>query len=498
MKARSTPGAEAPETFPEPDLDPADWEAFRAAGRLALDRMIDHLETRRAGKVWRQAPPAVREHFAAPLPQAPRDMADVLGDVFADIEPFVTGNTHPLFMGWVHGAGTPAGMVAEMIAAGLDANCGGRNHIGLDVERQITRWMAKAFGFPDDASGLFVTGTSSANLIGLLVARTKAQGEEVRKKGLLGDGRQLVAYASTQAHGCIVQAMEIAGIGSQHLRLVPVAADYAMRVDLLPAMIAADRRAGALPFLVIGSAGTVNTGAIDDLAQIADVAAREKLWFHVDGAFGALAALSAHLAPLVKGIERAHSIAFDFHKWAHVPYDAGFLLVRDPQMHKRTFANPAAYLQRASRGLAAGETWPCDLGPDLSRGFRALKTWFTFEVHGAGKIAACIEHTCRLAAYLEGKLAKSRHFAPSAPVKLNIVCFSVKDSPDGEINREIVMDLHEQGEAAPSLTILDGRPVIRAAIVNHRTKKADIDRFVAALETSRARVSGRSRKKAVS
>ena len=158
--------------------------------------MIEHLATLRARKVWQQAPPAVRERFESAMPLQPRDIAEVLGEVFGDIEPFVVGNTHPLFMGWMHGAGTPAGMVGEMVAAGLNANCGGRNHIGLDVERQITRWMAKAFGFPDDASGLFVTGTSSANLLGLVVARTKALGEDVRKTGLVGAGRQLVAYAS--------------------------------------------------------------------------------------------------------------------------------------------------------------------------------------------------------------------------------------------------------------------------------------------------------------
>jgi aromatic-L-amino-acid decarboxylase len=493
MTAPPISDAPAADDFPEPDLDPRDWEAFRAAGRLALDQMIYHLATLRARKVWQQAPAAVRAHFEAGMPEPPRDIADVLGDVFADIEPYAGGNTHPLFMGWVQGAGTPAGMVAEMIAAGLDANCGGRNHIGHDVERQITRWMAAAFGFPDDASGLFVTGTSNANLLGLLVARTQALGEDIRKTGLLGAGRQLVAYTSTQAHGCVVQAMEMAGIGSNQLRLVPVGADYAMRVDLLPAMIDADRREGLLPFLLIGSAGTVNTGAIDDLAAIADVAASRQLWFHIDGAFGALAALSPRLAPLVKGMERADSIAFDFHKWAQVPYDAGFLLVRDPRIHKATFANPVAYLQRAPRGLAAGETWPCDLGPDLSRGFRALKTWFTFQVHGAAKIAACIEHTCRLAKYLEAKLAQSRDFATCAPVALNIVCFGVKGSQDGSLNREIVIDLHEQGDAAPSLTLLDGKPVIRAAIVNHRTKTMDIDHLIDVLGASLARVKERQR-----
>jgi len=208
---------------------------------------------------------------------------------------------------------------------------------------------------------------------------------------------------------------------------------------------------------------------------------------HVDGAFGALAALSAALRPKVSGIERADSIAFDFHKWAHVPYDAGFLLVRDGAMHRGAFANAAAYLQRAPRGLAAGQTWPCDLGPELSRGFRALKTWFTFQVHGADKIGRAIEANCENAAYLAERLVRSDLFELRATPSLNIVCFALKAGWPDQANQAIVIDLQERGLAAPSMTSLAGRPVIRAAIVNHRTTRADIDQFVTALHEAAGR-----------
>ena len=221
----------------------------------------------------------------------------------------------------------------------------------------------------------------------------------------------------------------------------------------------------------------MNFGAFDDLAALADIAAAERLWLHVDGAFGALTALSPALRPLTRGLERADSIAFDFHKWAHAPYDAGFLLVRDRAAHRATFAAPAAYLSRLPRGLAAGEDWPCDYGPDLSRGFRALKVWLTFQTLGADAIAGAIEANCAAARHLAERVATSNAFELAAPVPLNIVCFSLKGDAEGARNRELVMRLQERGLAAPSLTRLGGREVIRAAIFNHRTSLADIDAF---------------------
>jgi aromatic-L-amino-acid decarboxylase len=470
------------------NLDPEDWDAFRRSSHAALDGMIDFLRTTRERPVWREAPPEARRVFESPLPRGPRPFDAALADFEASIKPYAVGNTHPLFMGWVHGAGTPVGMIAEMLAAGLNANCGGRNHIGVVVERQIVRWVAELFEFPDEASGVFVTGSSAANFLGLIVARDAALGHGVRRAGLVAAGRQLVAYASDQAHGCLAQAMELAGAGSAYLRRIPADAAGAMRAELLDAAIDADRAAGLAPFLIVGTAGTVDTGAIDPLRELALTARRHGLWFHIDGALGALAALSPELRPRLAGIESADSIALDFHKWAHVPYDAGFLLVRDGAMHRGAFAAPAAYLQRAARGLAAGEVWPCDLGPDLSRGFRALKTWFTFQVHGADAIGRAIEKTCACARHLADCLARSEAFELRAEVSLDIVCFALKAGWPDEANEAVVIDLQERGLAAPSMTRLSGRPVIRAAIVNHRTTIADIDAFVAALHSSAARL----------
>jgi aromatic-L-amino-acid decarboxylase len=463
------------------DLDPRDWDHFRQLSQAALDGMVSHLHTIRERPVWVSAPDHVRARFCEDLPRHERPLGDVLRDFETFIKPYATGNVHPAFMGWVHGAGTPVGMVAEMLAAGLNANCGGRNHVGIEVEKQIVRWMRQAFGFPDDASGVFVTGTSMANFLGLLVARNHALGDDVRKTGI-ARGPQLCAYASSAAHGCISQAMQLAGVGSDYLRLVPCDSEGAMKLPELRALIAEDRRRGFKPFFVVGTAGTVDTGAIDRLDKVANLAAEEELWFHVDGAFGALAVFPPELAPLVTGIERADSIAFDFHKWAHVPYDAGFLLVRDGEAHRRTFASTNNYLTRATEGLAAGEIWPCDLGPDLSRGFRALKTWFTLQVFGTEQLGRCMLQNCRMAQHLEARLRASPDFTVRAGAKLNIVCFSVNTLNSDRDNRRMVEALHVSGRAAPSITILDGEAVIRCAIVNHRTTVADIDDFMAAIE----------------
>jgi glutamate/tyrosine decarboxylase-like PLP-dependent enzyme len=272
--------------------------------------------------------------------------------------------------------------------------------------------------------------------------------------------------------------MDISGLGSNALRVIPTNASHQIDLDALERTIAADRSNGFTPFVVVGTAGTVDIGATDDLAALADIARRENLWFHVDGAFGALAILAPDLAPRLAGIESADSIALDFHKWAQVPYDAGFILVRDGTLHRDTFAAPAAYLRRETRGLAAGSVWPCDLGPDLSRGFRALKTWFTLKVHGADAIGAVISHTCALARYLERRIAATPELELLAPVALNIVCFRYRGEDPNRLNARIVVDLQESGIVAPSTTWIGNRLAIRAAIVNHRTETRDVDALV--------------------
>lgn len=462
-------------------LDPQDWQALRAQGHRMLDDMLDYIEHIRERPVWQPIPDDVRAHFRTTLPNAPTDLASVHDEFMRYILPYATGNVHPGFMGWVHGGGNAAGMLADMLAAGLNANLGGRDHVPVEVERQITQWVRELFGFPESASGLFVTGTSMANLIGVLVARTTALGVSVRRKGLQDGERRLTAYVSTAAHGCIAQAMDISGLGIESLRLIPTNGDHQIDIAALEAAIAADRDTGFTPFLVVGSAGTVDIGAIDDLASLAAMAQREKLWFHIDGAFGALAILAKDIAPRLAGIERADSIALDFHKWGQVPYDAGFILVRDGAMHRDTFASPVSYLRRETRGLAAGSPWPCDFGPDLSRGFRALKTWFTLKVHGADALGEVISRTCALARYFERRIKATPELELLAPVQLSIVCFRYRGPDSNRLNSEIVIDLQESGIAAPSTTMIGNQLAIRAAIINHRTSTRDVDALIAAV-----------------
>jgi aromatic-L-amino-acid/L-tryptophan decarboxylase len=460
-------------------LDPQDWSEFRALAHRMLDETIDGIANVRVRPVWQPIPEDVRAAFRADLPREASDLAEVYREFAEHVAPYATGNVHPGFMGWVHGGGTAVGMLAEMLAAGLNANLGGRDHMPIEVERQIVDWMRRLFLFPDSASGIFVTGTSMANLMAVLVARTSALGTLARQHGIGNDGALLTAYTSRAAHGCVSRAMDIAGLGTDALRKIDVDADHRIVVAALRAQIAVDREVGFKPFLVVASAGTVDIGAIDDLRAIAELCREEGIWFHVDGAFGALAILSPELAPLLGGIELADSIALDFHKWGQVPYDAGFLLVRDGEQHRQAFAQPAAYLRREARGLAAGAIWPCDLGPDLSRGFRALKTWFTLKTFGTDRLGAAIARSCALAKYLEVRVLAEPRLELLAPVNLNIVCFRYR--ADDAVNREIVADVQESGVAAPSSTTLDGRLAIRAAIVNHRTEETDIDALLAAV-----------------
>ncbi|HJS87387.1 MAG TPA: pyridoxal-dependent decarboxylase [Acetobacteraceae bacterium] len=469
-------------------LDPEDWEAFRAQAHRALDEILDYTRDIRDRPVWRPVPDAVRAGLDTSMPRRPEGLAAACDEFRRAILPFATGNVHPGFMGWVHGGGNPAGIVGEMLAAGLNANLGGRDHAPILVERQVIGWMAELFGLPDTAGGLLVTGTSIANLIAVLIARRQAD-HAVRERGTRGS--PLVAYASAAAHGCVARAMDMAGLGTDALRLIATDEAGRMRAPELAEAITCDREAGLRPFLVVGTAGSVNIGAIDDLPGLAALCRREGLWFHIDGAFGALAALSPTLRPLLWGIERADSIAFDFHKWGQVPYDAGCILVRERAHAEQAFAAPAAYLRREARGLAGGAPWPCDLGPDLSRGFRALKIWFTVKTWGADAIGASILHCCEVARHLAALVDAAPMLERMAPVALNIVCFRYRFGLDSDRqNAELVADLQESGIVAPSTTTLGGRLAIRAAIVNHRTRREDVDALIAAVReigTRRAR-----------
>ena len=464
-------------------LDPSDWSEVRALGHQMLDDMIDWVATARDRPVWRHMPEALRQELRSPLPETGTPLPELYADFQRLILPYSSANEHPRMMAWVNGGGNPAGYLAELLAGIFSVNCGGRDHAAIEVERQVIAWAAAMVGMPAQTSGLLVTGSSMANMIAVLVARRAALGETVRTNGL--QSAPLVAYASAAAHGCIPRALDMAGLGTAALHAIRPTPDHRMDTQALAEAIAADRAAGRIPFMVIGTVGTVDTAAIDDLAAIAAIAEHEKLWFHVDGAFGATAALSPRFRPLLKGIERADSLAFDFHKWAQIPYDAGCVLIRDQAQQLATFAQSLAYLGREPRGLAGNSPWPTDLGPDLSRGFRALKVWMTLRAYGTEGLAKVVENSCDLAQYLATKIASIPGLELLAPVTLNIVCFRVTQGADDLelLNRNLVADLQESGIAAPSATTIGGKLAIRAAIFNHRTTRQDIDAFIEGLRS---------------
>jgi glutamate/tyrosine decarboxylase-like PLP-dependent enzyme len=475
----------SPRLLDERSLDPSDWEEFRKLAHQALDEAIHFLETVRDRPVWEKVPEGIRAKLSAPLPKEGTPLAEVYQEFTENILPYATGNIHPRFFGWVHGSGQAGNLVAELLGAAMNSNCGGRDHGAIYVEREVINWFRNLFGFPSETAGLIVSGTSMASLIALGVARN-SMSENMRENGMKGLPRNLTAYTSTEVHDSAVKAFEILGIGNSSLRKVSVNPDFTVDINALKQAIADDRTAGYQPFCVIGSAGTVNTGAIDDLNQLASVCAAEKLWFHVDGAFGALCMMSERLRPQLKGIERADSLGFDFHKWTHVQYDAGCILVRDGDAYRAAYSMKPAYLRRAERGLAAGESWPCDYGPELSRSFRALKVWFAIKEHGTARFGELIEQNCAQAEYLAHRIENEPLLELLAPVNLNIVCFRLRrEGLDAaaldQLNKDIVADVQESGVAAPSTTRIKGRLAIRVNITNHRTQRGDLDVLVDAV-----------------
>lgn len=463
---------------------PAAWDELRLLGHRMVDEMFDYLQTVRERPVWRPMPDEAKARMRQPLPRAPQDPADVYADFISDVLPYPMGNIHPRFWGWVIGTGTPLGALADFLAAVFNPNNGGGEDIANYVEVQVIDWLKEAVGYAPGASGLLVSGASESNLVALTVARHVMAGWDVRAQGVNPPGApHLTFYASREIHSCIPRALEILGLGHDALRKIPVDEGFRIDITALEAAIAADRAAGFKPVCVIGAAGTVNTAAFDDLNALADLCAREKLWFHVDGAFGALAALSPTLRRLTRGMERADSLSFDLHKWMYVNYEAAVVLVRSSDQHYRTFTTTPEYLTHGTRGPAAGDIWLSDLGIQLSRDFKALKVWMSIKEHGIDKYARLIDQNVAQTRALAARVDAEPELERLAPVPLNIVCFryvvpGLDDAALDAFNTELLLRSQEHGGSLVTSTRLNGRYCLRACITNHRTVRADIDVFV--------------------
>jgi aromatic-L-amino-acid decarboxylase len=474
---------------PEPVRD-LDWEPKQARelGERALDIWEELLERLRDLPVTRfEGAGRVREAVTLDIPEEPMPVDDLVEHLREVVLEHSTYLGHPRFYAYITGAGTVPGAAADLIAAGLNANVGGwrLSPAASEIELHLTRWFARQFGLPEGAGGIIVSGGAMAGFVGLKVARDRKAGWDVRKEGVLGHP-PLVIYASEEVHNVNERAADMLGLGRDAVRLLPTDEEYRLRVDALGPAIEEDLAAGRKPIAAVGSAGTVATGAIDPLEEIAEVCAENNLWFHVDGAYGGPGVFAEELRPLYAGIERADSIAFDPHKWMYTPHSGGCILVRDFEDLPRSFSihEQASYTFEDKEATGTGVDG-IDLGPQFSRGFWALKVWVSLLAHGRKAYARRIAHDVELARYLAERAEERPEFEPVAPVTLSIACFRYvpPDLLEGEgreeyldqLNERLMTELQMSGKVFPSNAVLKGRFVLRACIVNFRTEAEDMD-----------------------
>jgi aromatic-L-amino-acid/L-tryptophan decarboxylase len=398
-------------------------------------------------------------------------------------------NGHPRFFGYVASPATPIGAYADLIASALNANitCWRSAAAGTEIERMVVRWLGSLIGYDENAKGLLTSGGSMANMIALLIASRRKAGVNAAQQGLWNSGPPMTVYASEEVHLSIAKAADILGFGRDQVRVIQCDERLRMRVDLLRQSIDADLREGLRPFCVVGSAGTVNTGAVDPLNEIANVARESDLWFHVDGAYGAPGVLDERKKQLFAGLERADSVSLDPHKWLYVPVDAGCLLFRDDAGPRAAFStDDADYIK--THGYKDDEAFAFwDYGVELSRRFRALKVWLTLQYYGTRRIAAAISDDISLAAYLGEVVSNTGDFELLAPVELSICCFryvpesGMSDVELDLLNERIMGAVQKGGEAYISNATVKGRFALRACITNFRTTKSDIDQTVEAI-----------------
>lgn len=465
-----------------------DAATFRRAGHALVDRLAEFLERVPDGRVTSgESPVEVRAalHADDRLPEAGDDAEAILERAADLLTSHSLLNGHPRFFGYITSSPAPIGMLGDLLAAGVNANVGGwtLGPMATEIEAQAIRWIAELLGYPSGCGGLMVSGGNMANFVALWAARAAKAGWDVRGAGVRPDGAPpLRVYASAETHTWIQKAADLSGLGTDSIRWIETDGEQRMDIDALRAAVRRDLDAGERPIMVVGTAGSVSTGAVDPLDAIADLCARHELWFHVDGAYGGFAAAVPELADTFAGLDRADSIAIDPHKWLYAPLEAGCVLVRDPQHLRAAFSYHPPYYH-----FGVEATNFVDFGPQNSRGFRALKVWLALLHAGRQGYVRMISDDIALSRRMHA--AADEH--PEIEVFTQVLSIStfryvpleLRQSIGDEateryldtLNREIQQRIETAGDLFVSNAVIRGRYLLRACIVNFNTTAADAE-----------------------
>jgi aromatic-L-amino-acid/L-tryptophan decarboxylase len=460
-------------------------DEFRKLGYRVVDAAGAYLNALPDKPVFRRMQEWERQAIVdVALPESGLSGEEIVQFASEQILTHPMGNGHPRFFGWVNSPPAKIAVLLEILAAAMNPSCAGGDHSAIYLEHCTVRWLMELLDFPREGSyGLLVCGGSAASLTALAVARHRRfrdEGIDVRRRGVAG--RQLRLYASTETHSCVQKAMELLGLGSDSIRSIEVDENYRIRLEDLSAAIEEDFAAGLLPFCIVGTAGTVNTGAVDPLERLAAIARRFGLWFHVDGAYGAVGRLDENAAPLFRGMEHADSIALDPHKWLSVPVECGCVLVRDGQLLRDAFSLVPPYLRSESGKGIGNLPWFSEYGFQQTRGFRALKLWATLAYAGRTNLSRHVARHNALARYLERRIEGCPDLELCSKGKLSIVCFRAR--PDAfaaderaldALNKEVMEQMQSESVAFLTSAVLRGHFVLRACILHYGTSERDID-----------------------
>ncbi len=463
-----------------------DREEFERLGTRTVEMLGEYLRTLPGGPVDRVVPADVRQRLMSlPLPEKGLEPQEMLDFLRREILPWPVPIGHKRSYGWVNSPPAPIAILADAVSTTMNSGLDGYDHSALFLMSSLGRWIMELVGFPTEGSlCLLLTGGSAATLNGLTAARHRAAeraGWNLRKEGLQGGRARLVAYTSAESHSSIQKCVEQLGIGTDNLRAIEVDDAFRMRPEALRRAVEADLAAGHLPFAIIACGGATNTGAIDPLDAVADVARDFDVWLHVDGAFGAWAALDPDYADRFRGIARADSVTLNPHKWPQVPVDCGALLTRHPQVHRAAFSLTPDY-------LVAGQSevpWPCEHMFQLTYGNRALKTWAALARLGRSGLAELVMRCNRLAGQLDARVRAEPQLELLAPASLSVVNFryrpaarTLDDAALDDLNVRISAAVSESGEAHLPTSRVRGRTSLRACFLHYENDEGDVTHLV--------------------